>query len=62
MTTFSNSNDDKWKFYFHAIQLSETVDRKINILVKVTPCINLRQKHTLINAFFNFQFNSSSLI
>ena len=35
--------DDKLKFYFHAIQLCETEDKKINVLVKVTP-LNLRHK------------------
>ena len=51
--------DDKLKFYFHAIQLCETEDKKINVLVKVTPCINLRQKHTLrIISCLNLMFKS----
>ena len=51
--TFNN----KLKFEKHVNTIYQKANRKLNALARITPCMELKKRRILMNAFFDSQFN-----
>ena len=54
--------DNKLSFDYHLSEICKKASRKLYVLGRVTPYVNLSKRKTLINAFFNLQFSYCPLI
>ena len=54
--------DNKLKFEKHAITICQKANRKLNALARVTSYMDLQKRRTLMNAFFDSQFNYCPVI
>ena len=49
--------DSGLSFDYHISEVCKKANRKVCALARVISCMNLSNKHSLMNAFFNSQFN-----
>ena len=54
--------DSGLSFDYHISEICKKASRKVCVLTKVTSCMSLSKKPSLMNAFFNAQFNYCPLI
>ena len=54
--------DSGLSFDYHISEICKKASRKVRVLTKVTSCMSLSKKRSLMNAFFNAQFNYDPLI
>ena len=54
--------DDKLKFQYHIENLCKKTSLKLSALSRVVPFVDLPQKKTLFNAFFQLQFSYCPLV
>ena len=54
--------DNGLSFDYHISEICKKASRKVYALARVTSCMSLSKKRSLMNAFFNSQFNYCPLI
>ena len=54
--------DNKLKFEKHTTTICQEANRKLNALARVTSYMDLQKRRTLMNAFFDSQFNYCPVI